>query len=142
MTKELIRFSSKLFIYSCKTKLVQPSFLRHCQNFVGNLTSHSREIRQYYWGDWWLDGYLLYLPSIQPLDADRRHTNLEAQRRRGAELLGGILRLKYIILLERTGDRERLNSLLGTPFHADSNELYFVSVALILTEILVDCNRT
>jgi hypothetical protein len=30
---------------------------------------------------------------------------------------------------------------LGTPFHTDSNELLFGLIALILTEILVDCDR-
>jgi hypothetical protein len=29
-----------------------------------------------------------------------------------------------------------------TPFHADSNELLFGLIALILTERLVDCDRT
>lgn len=47
------------------------------------------------------------------------------------------LRPVRIVLLER-----RVIPLPGTPFHADSNELLFVSVALTLTEILVDCDRT
>jgi hypothetical protein len=45
-------------------------------------------------------------------------------------------------LVERMGGRERVNPHLGTPFHANSNELLFGLIALILTEILVDCDRT
>ena len=40
------------------------------------------------------------------------------------------------------GVGEGLNPNLGTPFYADSNELCFVSIVLILTERLVDCDRT
>ena len=47
-----------------------------------------------------------------------------------------------IILLERMGVRGRVNSFYGTIFHADSNELLLVSIALTFTEILVDCDRT
>jgi hypothetical protein len=40
------------------------------------------------------------------------------------------------------GVREGLTPHLGTPFHADSNELVLVLIALTLTEILVDCGLT
>jgi hypothetical protein len=42
-------------------------------------------------------------------------------------------------LLERMGGREGLTSQI--PFHADFNELLFVSIALTLMEISVDCDR-
>ena len=47
-----------------------------------------------------------------------------------------------IVLLERMRGRGRVNPLSGTSFHAGSNELFFVSIALTLAEILVDCDRT
>jgi hypothetical protein len=37
---------------------------------------------------------------------------------------------------------EVLNPHFETPFHTDSNESVFVSMALTLTEILVDCDLT
>jgi hypothetical protein len=40
------------------------------------------------------------------------------------------------------GGREGLKPHLGTPFYADSNELFFVSIALTLKEILVGCDLT
>jgi hypothetical protein len=47
-----------------------------------------------------------------------------------------------IVLLERMGGRGRVNPPPGTPSHADFNELLFVSIALMLTEISVDCDRS
>jgi hypothetical protein len=40
------------------------------------------------------------------------------------------------------GGREGLTPQLGRPFHADSSELLFGLIALILTEILADCDPT
>jgi hypothetical protein len=37
--------------------------------------------------------------------------------------------------------RGTVNPPPGTPFHADFNELLSVSIALTLTEILVDCDQ-
>ena len=49
--------------------------------------------------------------------------------------------LLSIVLLKRMGGREGLSPHSGTPFHADSNEFLFVSIALTFTEILADCDR-
>jgi hypothetical protein len=43
-----------------------------------------------------------------------------------------------IVLLKRMVGREGVNPVPGIPFHADSNELLFVSIALTLTKILID----
>ena len=43
-------------------------------------------------------------------------------------------------LVDRMGGR--VNPHLGTSFHTDSNELIFVSIALMLTDICVDCDLT
>jgi hypothetical protein len=61
-------------------------------------------------------------------------------------LWASVLALTDVILIVlfmviNTGVREKLSSLPETPFHA-SNELLFVSIALKLTEILVDCDPT
>jgi hypothetical protein len=45
-----------------------------------------------------------------------------------------------IVRKKEWGVGEGLTPHLGTPFHTDSNELIFVSMALTLTEILVDCD--
>lgn len=39
------------------------------------------------------------------------------------------------------GIREKVTNPPETPFRADSNELLFVSIALTLTEILMDCDQ-
>ena len=46
-----------------------------------------------------------------------------------------------IVLLKRMGVGEGLTPHSGTPFHADSNEFLFVSIALTFTEILADCDH-
>jgi hypothetical protein len=46
-----------------------------------------------------------------------------------------------ICLLERMEGRGTVNPPPGTPFHADFNELLFVSIALTLMEISLDCDR-
>jgi hypothetical protein len=51
----------------------------------------------------------------------------------------GKLSKTLLFCLERMGV---LTPHLGTPFHADSNELFFVSRALTLIEILVDYDGT
>jgi hypothetical protein len=48
----------------------------------------------------------------------------------------------WYCLVEEWGVGEGLTPHLETPFHADSNELVFGSIALTLTEILVDCDLT
>jgi len=40
------------------------------------------------------------------------------------------------------GVGEGLTPRPGTPFHTDSNELLFISIALMLTEMSVDCDCT
>ena len=52
-----------------------------------------------------------------------------------------VIVLVGIVLLERMGGRERVNLSSETSFCADSNELLFVSIALTLMEISVDCDR-
>jgi hypothetical protein len=47
-----------------------------------------------------------------------------------------------IIMVIIMGVRMRLGNHPKTPFHADSNELLCISIALKLIEILQDCNRT
>jgi hypothetical protein len=47
-----------------------------------------------------------------------------------------------IVLLEITEGRGTVNPPPGTPFHADFNELLFVSIALNLMEVSVDCDRS
>jgi hypothetical protein len=42
----------------------------------------------------------------------------------------------------KNGGRGRVNPPPETPFHADPNGLLFVSIALTLTEISVDCDYT
>jgi hypothetical protein len=48
----------------------------------------------------------------------------------------------FVLLLKRMGYRGELNAHLGTYFRADFTEFLFVSIALTLTEILVDYDRT
>ena len=47
-----------------------------------------------------------------------------------------------IVLLERVGGRGKVNLPLETPFNADSSELLLASIALMLRDILVDCECT
>ena len=50
------------------------------------------------------------------------------------------LALNWYCLGERMGVRRRVSLVSRPPFHTDSNELLFVSMALTLTEILVNCD--
>jgi hypothetical protein len=50
--------------------------------------------------------------------------------------------LIVLFMVINNGVRMRLAKPPKAPFHVDSNELLFVSIALKLTEILVDCDLT
>jgi hypothetical protein len=54
----------------------------------------------------------------------------------------GHFNLVGIVWQKDWGVGEGLTPHFGTPFHTDSNQLVFVSIALILTEILIDCDLT
>ena len=46
----------------------------------------------------------------------------------------------WYCFVRKNEGRRRVNLYPGTPFRADFNELFFVSIALALTEISVDCD--
>jgi len=50
--------------------------------------------------------------------------------------------LLLVLLLERMAGRGRVSLVPRTPFHADFNELLFVSIALTLMEISVDFDHS
>jgi hypothetical protein len=86
--------------------------------------------------------YRAFVRTVKPLELFTR-TISRVKLRRFLKILilrsnDGSQSIVGIVLLERMGGRGRVNPPPGTPFHADFNEL----IALILTEISVDCDRS
>jgi len=86
---------------------------------------------------WWLNYiYIFIYEKIWCKDDDEMELTFYL-----CPIISKLLRdWRYYLRLQMIGGRRKVNSLSGTPFHADSNELLFVSMALTLTEILVDCD--